>query len=70
VLVLTWVGIIVPYRTCFFVDTTHQSAWFWLDVLIDIYFIGAAPPRKENQESVHNVMLSSAASFISPSRGG
>ena len=39
VVLLAYVGLLVPYRIGFTHDTTPADAFFWIDVLVDLYFI-------------------------------
>ena len=39
VLMIAYVGTLIPYREAFDVTVETGSAAFWLDVLVDLYFI-------------------------------
>ena len=38
VLLLGYVAIAVPYRTCFDINVDTNSPWFWFEVGLDVYF--------------------------------
>ena len=38
-MLLFYVSFTVPYRVCFEIDVPFGSSWFWVDNLVDVYFI-------------------------------